>query len=81
MNICIHGIASEALMLSSKQFCGVSNGSACNSNSYRPSYVLTAMGIPTKKIENSIRISWGPEIDIFEVEESFTNMVEIAKGF
>lgn len=80
MNICIYGVASEALMLSSKQFCGVSNGSACNSNSYKPSYVLTAMGIPTEKIENSIRISWGSEIDINEIEESFTNMVKIAKG-
>ncbi len=80
MNICIHGVASEALMLSSKQFCGVSNGSACNSNSYKPSYVLTAMGKPIEKIDNSIRISWGPEIDINEVEESFTNMIFIAKG-
>ena len=49
----------QALMLSTKQYCGISNGSACNSKSYEPSYVLTAMGIPTEKIENTVRISWG----------------------
>ena len=63
LNICFNGVSSEALMLSTKQYCGISNGSACNSKSYEPSYVLTAMGIPTEKIENSVRISWGAESD------------------
>ena len=27
-------ISSEALMLASKQYCGISNGSACNSHDY-----------------------------------------------
>lgn len=57
MNLCIDRVSSEALMISSKQYCSVSNGSACNSNSYKPSYVLTAMGIPEEQINNSIRIS------------------------
>ena len=80
LNIFIEGVSSEALMLSSKQFCGVSNGSACNSKSYEPSYVLKAMGISNDKIDNSIRISWGPELDIREAEDSFSYLVEIAKG-
>ncbi len=80
VNICIDGISSEALMLATKEYCGISNGSACNSNSYKPSYVLTAMGIPVEQIENSIRISWGPEISIKEIERSFGEMLEIAKG-
>ena len=80
MNICIDGISSEALMLATKEYCGISNGSACNSNSYKPSCVLTAMGIPVEQIENSIRISWGPEISIKEIERSFGEMLEIAKG-
>lgn len=37
MNICFKGVSSEALMLSSKDFCSISNGSACNSKSYSPS--------------------------------------------
>lgn len=79
MNICIHGVSSEALMLLSKDYCGVSNGSACNSNSYKPSYVLREMGIPEMRIESSIRISWGSEIDIEDIEQSIGRTLEVAK--
>lgn len=80
MNLCICGVSSEALMLATKDYCGISNGSACNSNSYKPSYVLTAMGVPADQVENSIRISWGPEISVEEIEQSFGRMLEIARG-
>ena len=50
INVCFKGVMSEALMLSSKQYCSVSNGAACTSKSYSPSYVLKAMGIPLKDI-------------------------------
>ena len=79
LNICLLGVNSEALMIASKQFCGVSNGSACNSNSYSPSFVLKAMGIPVDKIECSIRISWGAGTDILEAAKSFKNLLDIAK--
>ena len=80
VNICFKGVMSEALMLSSKQYCSVSNGSACTSKSYSPSYVLEAMGIPTEDIENSIRISWGPETNEIEFRDNINKMVEIAKS-
>ena len=80
MNICIYGVSSEALMLSVKEYCGVSNGSACNSNSYKLSYVLTEMSIPEERIENSIRISWGPGIAMEDIEQSIGRMLEVAKG-
>jgi len=80
MNICIEGVSSEALMLSSKDYCGISNGSACNSNSYEPSYVLTAMGIAPERIENSVRISWGANIDLSSLKESFSEMLNVAKS-
>ena len=79
MNLCIEGVASEALMLSSKNYCGVSNGSACNSKSYKPSYVLTAMGIPTEQIENSIRISWGAQESISDIREAYVKLLDVAK--
>lgn len=79
MNLCIDGVSSEALMISSKKYCSVSNGSACNSNSYKPSYVLTAMGIPEEQINNSIRISWGAEESIDEISSSFFNLLQVAK--
>ena len=80
VNICFKGVMSEALMLSSKQYCSVSNGSACTSKSYSPSYVLEAMGIPTEDIENSIRISWGPETNEIEFRDNINKMIEIAKS-
>ena len=79
LNICFDGVSSEALMLSTKQYCGISNGSACNSKSYKPSYVLTAMGVPVEKIENSVRISWGAKSDFKDVVNSFKELVTVAK--
>lgn len=79
MNIYIKGVESEALMLSTKKYCGVSNGSACNTNSYSPSYVLSAMGTSLERIENSIRISWGADMDIEKVANSFSDLIEIAR--
>lgn len=79
INICFSGVSSEALMLSAKQYCGVSNGSACTSKSYTPSYVLMAMGVPIDQIENSIRISWGPNVLAEEVREGIIHLLETAK--
>lgn len=79
LNVSIKGVSSEALMLSSKQFCGISNGSACNSNSYSPSYVLSAMGLSEDDLRSSIRISWGPNVDIDEFEMSINELLTVAK--
>ena len=79
LNVCIEGVSSEALMISSKQFCGISNGSACTSKSYSPSYVLSAMGIPVEQIESSVRISWGHGVDQDEVLNGFRALINVAK--
>ena len=75
INISFSGVNSEALMLSSKQYCGISNGSACNSSSYNPSYVLTAMGLDAQRIQSAVRISWGNNSD---VENNFYNLIKVA---
>lgn len=79
VNICFCGVSSEALMLSSKEFCSISNGAACNSKSYNTSYVLLAMGIPEDQIESSVRISWGYDTEMVEFEKSFKNLLESAR--
>lgn len=79
VNVCFCGVSSEALMLSSKEFCSISNGAACNSKSYNTSYVLLAMGIPEDQIESSVRISWGYDTEIVEFEKSFKNLLESVK--
>ena len=80
LNICFEGVSSEALMVATKQYCGISNGSACTSNNYSPSYVLMAMGMPVDRIESSVRISWGPETDVDELRTEFVHMLGIAKN-
>ena len=58
LNVSFPGIDAEALMVALKQFAAISNGSACTSSSYEPSYVLTAMGLDNKQISSAVRISW-----------------------
>lgn len=79
LNVCLHGVSSEALMISTKQYCGISNGSACTSKSYSPSYVLLAMGVPVEQIENSVRISWGADTDPILLKVRFSEMLSMAK--
>lgn len=77
LNICFDGVSSEALMLSTKQYCAISNGSACTSRSYDPSYVLAAMGIPVEKIESSVRISWGSGVNKRNILDNFKKMLSV----
>ena len=79
LNVSIDGVSSEALMILAKQYCGVSNGSACTSRNYSPSYVLAAMGVPIEQIESSIRISWGSNIDVSELVENIQRLLGVAK--
>jgi cysteine desulfurase len=58
INLSFPGIDAEALMVALKDDIAISNGSACTSQSYQPSHVLTAMSLPASQIEGSIRISW-----------------------
>ena len=78
-NICFYGVSSEALMIMTRKYCGVSNGSACTSNNYAPSYVLQAMGMAPELIDSSIRISWGPESDPELVRTEFLKLLASVK--
>ncbi len=78
LNVSFMGISSEALMLATKNYCGVSNGSACTSKSYSASYVLKSMGIPDNVINGAIRISWGHQSNIEEIQENIRKVLEFA---
>lgn len=80
LNVSLMHVSSEALMLSSKHYCGISNGSACNSREYEPSFVLAAMGIEPDQIENAIRISWGKDTSIDEFKRNFLELLTVARG-
>ncbi len=80
LNISFDGIESEALMLLSQQYCGISNGSACTSREYSPSYVLSAMGLSEERISSAIRIGWGAKTDTCELSKQVSRLIEAAKG-
>lgn len=80
INVSFKGVESEALMLSSKHYCGISNGSACTSHDYSPSYVLTAMGLDADRISSAVRISWGAKTDSEDLRVNLSNLLDIAKG-
>ena len=79
INLYFPNVNSEALMLAGKEVCGISNGSACNSNSYKPSHVLNAMGLPEERIRCSVRICWGADTDPKEFQEGIKQLFQIAK--
>ncbi len=58
LNISIAGVDGETLLMSLHSL-AVSSGSACNSASVEPSYVLKAMGVSEELAHNAIRISVG----------------------
>lgn len=64
INISFHGVDAEGIFLAMKENYAFSNGSACNSGSHAPSYVLTAMGLPESRINEAVRISWGPQTQV-----------------
>jgi len=58
VNVSFPGVDSDALFVSLANSLSLSNGSACTSASYEPSYVLKSMGLEDDAIASSIRISW-----------------------
>ena len=70
-NISFENIEAESLLIAlDLEGIAVSTGSACSSGTLEPSHVLRAMGLPTHRTQNSIRISLGSgnteqEVDYF----------------
>lgn len=64
VNVSFKGVDAEAIFLASKSTYAFSNGSACNSGSHTPSYVLSAMGLPENRINEAVRISWSHDTNV-----------------
>ena len=70
-NISFEGVEAESLLIAlDLEGIAVSTGSACSSGTLEPSHVLRAMGLPSHRTQNSIRISLGSgntdaEVDFF----------------
>ena len=66
----IPGVDSEALVAAVNQKIAISTGSACTSHSIEPSHVLLAMDPDIEKAESTIRVSYGWQNTIEEVNEA-----------
>lgn len=58
LNVSFPGVDSEAVIVAVKDFLAFSNGSACTSQKYVQSHVLSAMGLPPEQVAGAVRFSW-----------------------
>jgi cysteine sulfinate desulfinase/cysteine desulfurase-like protein len=58
VNLCLPGLDSEAVMLALKGVVAISSGSACTSQKYEPSPVLSAMRLDEVIVRGALRLSW-----------------------
>lgn len=73
LNVCFAGVDGESLLMALKDV-AVSTGSACNSASVDPSYVLSGIGLPRDKALSSLRFSWGRFTTAAEVEQAIASV-------
>lgn len=77
LNISFLGLDSEAAMVALKDIVSISNGSACTSQNYSPSHVLSEMGLDDWRIKSALRISWchlTPAVDWAAVAYEIKNL-------
>ncbi|MFP5382902.1 MAG: IscS subfamily cysteine desulfurase [Gammaproteobacteria bacterium] len=69
LNIAFEGISGEVLLNALKGL-AVSTGSACNSATVEPSYVLTGIGLSRARADSSLRFSFGRYTTEDEIEQA-----------
>ena len=86
LNLCFEGVQSHALLAGLKRV-AVSTGSACDSESVKPSHVLTAMGVPHELAITAVRFGLGryntaEEVDVVveEVVATVNRLRELSRG-
>jgi cysteine desulfurase len=77
-NISVEGVEAESLLIAlDLEGIAVSTGSACSSGTLEPSHVLRAMGLPTHRTQNSIRISLGAGNTDAEVDDFLAKLPQV----
>ncbi len=82
LNVSVEGVDGEALLMALSDL-AVSSGSACNSATVEPSYVLTALGVPRELALSALRLSLGrftTEEDIDHAVSEITGAVNKLRG-
>ncbi|OOV88680.1 IscS subfamily cysteine desulfurase [Oceanospirillum linum] len=73
LNVCFSGVDGESLLMALKDV-AVSTGSACNSASVDPSYVLSGIGLSRNLALSSLRFSWGRFSTLDEIGQAVTSV-------
>jgi len=74
VNLSAAGVEGESLMLALEPVC-VSSGSACNSQSGEPSFVLKALGLSDREAQAAIRFSFGRDTSAADVDFAVSRYV------
>ncbi|WP_426449905.1 cysteine desulfurase family protein [Paenibacillus sp. S-38] len=75
LNVQFPGVSSETLVTGLREV-AVSSGSACNSDSLEPSYVLTAIGLTEEQANSSIRFCLHPDLSYEDVERAVSKIAQ-----
>jgi len=79
-NIAFSNAEGESILLAlDLKGIAVSTGSACASNELKPSHVLSAMGIPTREAQSTIRFSFGKDNTKEDADRAVKELVLIIK--
>ncbi|TAE22043.1 MAG: aminotransferase class V-fold PLP-dependent enzyme [Cytophagales bacterium] len=78
-NISFPGVEGELLLMSLNEI-AVSNGSACNSASTEPSYVLRALGLPDELAYSSVRFSLGRYMTEADIERAIQHVITVTNA-
>ena len=68
LSIAFADLDAEAVILSLKEHAEISTGSACTSDSYTPSHVISSMGATDIEAQRVVRFSWSSQTnpEVFE---------------
>lgn len=78
LNVSVEGIDGESLLLALEPVC-VGTGSACNSKSGEPSYVLRALGRSDAHAQSAIRFSFGRDTTAEEIDFTVCRYTDAVK--
>lgn len=79
LNLAFEGVDGESLLMGLRDV-AVSTGSACNSASVDPSYVLLGIGVPRRLALSSIRFSFGRFTTEAEIDHAITLIRHAVSG-
>lgn len=81
LQFAVTGFDGESLLMALDRYgIAVSSGSACASGSVEPSHVLLAMGLSAEVAKGAIRVSFGKDNTLAEVDQLLSALAQIIQG-